>query len=130
MTSHPHPSRLLNVSKAENNRDIYLVFEFMETDLHAVIRAGILEAVHKQFVMYQLLRALKYLHSAQLLHRDIKARAKGRGRRLGERRRGVRRQGCARRRRRCACARAPAAECAPTSRPRSPATCSSTASAS
>ena len=29
--------------RAENDRDIYLVFEYMETDLHAVIRASILE---------------------------------------------------------------------------------------
>ena len=61
--------------KAENDRDIYLVFEYMETDLHAVIRANILEDVHKRYVMYQLFRALKYMHSAELLHRDIKARA-------------------------------------------------------
>jgi serine/threonine protein kinase len=122
------------VLRAENDKDIYLVFEFMETDLHAVIRANILEdvsgggvsggagarggrapqrgragenavpaaasgqqppqqeswidslpvpapcplpplpKVHKQYVMYQLFRALKYVHSAQLLHRDIKVR--------------------------------------------------------
>ena len=37
----------LNIIKAENEKDIYLVFEFMDTDLHAVIRAGILEDVHK-----------------------------------------------------------------------------------
>ena len=30
--------------KAENDKDIYLVFDFMETDLHAVIRANILGA--------------------------------------------------------------------------------------
>jgi serine/threonine protein kinase len=65
-------ARLQNVLRAENDRDIYLVFEYMETDLHAVVRAGILEDVHKRYVMYQLLRALKYVHSAQLLHRDIK----------------------------------------------------------
>jgi mitogen-activated protein kinase 15 len=39
--------KLLNVHRAENDKDIYLVFEHMETDLHAVIRAGILEEVHK-----------------------------------------------------------------------------------
>lgn len=60
--------------KAENDRDIYLVFEYMETDLHAVIRANILEDIHKQYIMYQLFRALKYMHTAQLLHRDIKVR--------------------------------------------------------
>jgi serine/threonine protein kinase len=64
--------RLLNVLKAENDRDIYLVFEYMETDLHAVIRANILEEIHKQYIMYQLFKALKYMHSAELLHRDIK----------------------------------------------------------
>jgi serine/threonine protein kinase len=67
-------TRLLNVLRAENDKDIYLVFEYMETDLHAVIRANIMEEVHKQYIMYQLLRALKYMHSAQLLHRDIKVR--------------------------------------------------------
>eukprot|EP00882_Tetradesmus_deserticola_P016660 GHRQ01017801.1.p4 GENE.GHRQ01017801.1~~GHRQ01017801.1.p4 ORF type:complete len:119 (+),score=25.38 GHRQ01017801.1:546-902(+) len=64
--------RLLNVLRAENDKDIYLVFEYMETDLHAVIRANILEEVHKQYIMYQLFRSLKYMHTAQLLHRDIK----------------------------------------------------------
>ena len=66
--------------KAENDRDIYLVFEYMETDLHAVIRANILEEIHKQYIMYQLFKALKYMHSAELLHRDIKARAHARPR--------------------------------------------------
>ena len=64
--------RLRSVHKAENDRDIYLVFDFMETDLHAVIRTNILEDVHKQYIMWQLLRAIKFLHSAELLHRDIK----------------------------------------------------------
>merc|ERR1719201_2973895 len=44
----------------------------MESDLHAVIRANILEEIHKQYIIYQLLKALKYMHSGQLLHRDIK----------------------------------------------------------
>ncbi|WIA15961.1 hypothetical protein OEZ85_012702 [Tetradesmus obliquus] len=72
MNNHENIIRLLNVLRAENDKDIYLVFEYMETDLHAVIRANILEEVHKQYIMYQLFRALKYMHTAQLLHRDIK----------------------------------------------------------
>tara|TARA_B100000795_G_scaffold116005_1_gene86133 strand:+ start:391 stop:531 length:141 start_codon:yes stop_codon:yes gene_type:complete len=32
----------------------------METDLHAVIRANILEPVHKQFIVYQTLKVQPY----------------------------------------------------------------------
>jgi len=56
---HPNIIRLVNFLKAENDKDIYLVFDFMETDLHAVIRANILEPVHKQFIVFQSLRALQ-----------------------------------------------------------------------
>ncbi|KDO34576.1 CMGC/MAPK/ERK7 protein kinase [Saprolegnia parasitica CBS 223.65] len=72
LNGHPNIIRLLNVVKADNDRDIYLVFDFMETDLHAVIRANILEEIHKKYVTYQLIKALKFMHSADLLHRDIK----------------------------------------------------------
>ncbi len=40
--------------------------------MHAVIRAGILEEVHKQYVIYQLLKSLYFLHTAELIHRDVK----------------------------------------------------------
>jgi mitogen-activated protein kinase 15 len=72
LSDHDNIIKLLNVHKAENDRDIYLIFEFMETDLHAVIRAGILEDIHKQYILYQLLKAIKYMHSANVLHRDMK----------------------------------------------------------
>lgn len=69
---HPNVIRLLNVLKADNDKDIYLVFEFMEINLHAVIRANILEEVHKKYILYQTIRALYYMHSGDLLHRDMK----------------------------------------------------------
>ncbi len=43
LNGHDNIVKLLNIIKAENDKDIYLVFDFMETDLHAVIRADILE---------------------------------------------------------------------------------------
>jgi mitogen-activated protein kinase 15 len=72
LNGHENIIRLLNVLKADNDQDIYLVCDYMESDLHAVIRANILEEIHKSYIIYQLLKALKYMHSAQMLHRDIK----------------------------------------------------------
>jgi mitogen-activated protein kinase 15 len=72
MSGHEHVVTLLNVLKADNDRDIYLVFEHMETDLHSTIRAGILQDIHMQYITWQSLNALQYMHSADLLHRDMK----------------------------------------------------------
>lgn len=72
LSGHENIVNLLNVMRADNDRDVYLVFDYMETDLHAVIRANILEPVHKQYVVYQLIKVIKYLHSGGLLHRDMK----------------------------------------------------------
>ena len=72
MKGHEHIVSLTNVLKADNDRDIYLIFEYMETDLHAAIRANILQDIHKQYILWQTLKALKYMHSANLVHRDMK----------------------------------------------------------
>lgn len=72
LSGHDNIIRLQHVVRAENDRDIYLTFDHMETDLHAVIRANILEEIHKKYIIYQLLKALKFMHSGELLHRDIK----------------------------------------------------------
>ena len=67
LTEHENIIRLRNVLKAENDRDIYLVFDYMDTDLHAVIRANILEPVHKQFIVYQCLK-VTYTKHVCLIH--------------------------------------------------------------
>ncbi|XP_009783774.1 mitogen-activated protein kinase 18 isoform X1 [Nicotiana sylvestris] len=54
-------------------RDIYVVFELMESDLHHVIKANDdLTHEHHRFFLYQMLRALKYMHTANVYHRDLK----------------------------------------------------------
>ncbi|KAK9161359.1 hypothetical protein Syun_007700 [Stephania yunnanensis] len=54
-------------------KDIYVVFELMESDLHQVIKANDdLTREHYQFFLYQLLRGLKYIHTANVFHRDLK----------------------------------------------------------
>ncbi|KAI3703935.1 hypothetical protein L1987_74131 [Smallanthus sonchifolius] len=54
-------------------KDIYVVFELMESDLHQVIKANDdLTHEHHRFFLYQMLRALKYMHTANVFHRDLK----------------------------------------------------------
>uniref|UniRef100_A0A2K6UXE4 Mitogen-activated protein kinase 15 n=1 Tax=Saimiri boliviensis boliviensis TaxID=39432 RepID=A0A2K6UXE4_SAIBB len=70
---HPNIISLLDVIRAENDRDIYLVFECMDTDLNAVIRkGGLLQDVHVRSIFCQLLRATRFLHSGHIVHRDQK----------------------------------------------------------
>jgi len=53
--------------------DVYIVSELMDTDLHQIICSPQpLTDDHCQYFLYQILRALKYIHSAHVLHRDLK----------------------------------------------------------
>lgn len=53
--------------------EVYLVTELMDADLHTVICSEQpLGEDHVQFFVYQILRALLYVHSANVVHRDLK----------------------------------------------------------
>lgn len=72
LKDNPNIVRLEEVIRAYNDKDIYLVFEYMDADLHNVIKSNILSDIHKRYIIYQLFKALKYIHSAGLVHRDLK----------------------------------------------------------
>lgn len=53
--------------------EVYLVTELCDADLHTVINSDTpLSEDHVQFFAYHILRALLYLHSANVVHRDLK----------------------------------------------------------
>lgn len=61
-----------DVSSLTEVNSVYIVQEYMETDLCKVLEQGLLSEDHARLFMYQLLRGLKYIHSANVLHRDLK----------------------------------------------------------
>mmetsp|Transcript_42484 Transcript_42484/g.74508 ORF Transcript_42484/g.74508 Transcript_42484/m.74508 type:complete len:442 (+) Transcript_42484:114-1439(+) len=72
LNGHENIVRLMNVLRADNQDDIYVLFDAMESDLSNVIAAGFLMPIHHEYITYQILKALKYIHSGGVLHRDLK----------------------------------------------------------
>lgn len=74
---HPNIIRIVHLQAPEDMekfRDLYVVFECMDTDFAKLTydTTQYLTLAHVRWLFYQLLLGVKYMHSALVIHRDIK----------------------------------------------------------
>lgn len=75
LLDHENIIKLLDVLQPSSPdfNEVYIVTELMDADLHTVICSEQkLSDDHVQFFIYQILLALLYMHSANVVHRDLK----------------------------------------------------------
>ena len=65
-------TRLLTLTHTHTRTYSYIVNDLMDTDLKKIIESPqVLTDDHCQYFLYQILVGLKYIHSADVLHRDL-----------------------------------------------------------
>jgi serine/threonine protein kinase len=69
---HPNVVTLLDVVRSHDGADLYLVFELSAADLHGVVKSKVLDDLQRQYIAYQVVRCIAYLHTQGALHRDLK----------------------------------------------------------
>jgi mitogen-activated protein kinase 15 len=69
---HPNILNVVEVFCSPDDRHVYVVSGCFDSDLQKALRTRCIRPVHRPFIVYQAMRALKYVHSAKVMHRDVK----------------------------------------------------------
>ncbi|KAH8060109.1 MAP kinase [Aureococcus anophagefferens] len=72
LCGHPNIGRLRGVYCSDVGRHVVLTLDYMHSDLRHAIVSGRLLPIHRTYVLRQLFLALAFMHSARIVHRDIR----------------------------------------------------------
>lgn len=72
LCGHPNVARLRSVYCAEGGRNAVVTLDFYHSDLRHAIVGGRLRPIHRTYVLRQLFMALTFMHSARIVHRDVR----------------------------------------------------------
>ncbi|XP_059618657.1 serine/threonine-protein kinase fused [Phlebotomus argentipes] len=67
-----HPNVIQMLNSFETSKEIVVIMEFAQCDLHTLLREGSIGEPRTRRLTYDLVSALYYLHSHRILHRDLK----------------------------------------------------------
>uniref|UniRef100_A0A1B0CCX9 non-specific serine/threonine protein kinase n=1 Tax=Lutzomyia longipalpis TaxID=7200 RepID=A0A1B0CCX9_LUTLO len=67
-----HPNIIRMLDSFETAKEIVVITEFAQCDLHTLLREGSIGEPRTRRLTYDLVSALYYLHSHRILHRDLK----------------------------------------------------------
>ena len=72
LQGHDNIVSFYEVIETSDRKDVYLVFDFIASDLEKVIKAHLLQEANIDYIMFKLLKGLHFIHSKNVIHRDIK----------------------------------------------------------
>lgn len=69
---HSNIMTIYDLVPSKDDKHLYMVCEVLDADLQKAIKSTKLESYQQRAISYQMMRGLKFIHSAGVIHRDMK----------------------------------------------------------